>query len=239
MMSTVTLSNVEFVGTLKNVSSIVLTFNGALDPVTSQEVSGYAFGKPLPSSDNSGFDVGSLFNPFRRTGHEEAALAQPKAIKNGKVQFSSAVYDSAADTVTLTPVAPFSAAKFLRVLRVRGIGSNAVKDASGNPLAGGTDEVIHWNVHQGKTYRYVDNQGNHVTLKLRGPGTLDIFTQRGGNPDPTIFLDGAGVSSVLTGSVIQDGKFSGTTNISELEGAETVSNNLIDNPSFEIQSVLP
>ena len=120
MLST-TLTGVELVGPVSAVNSIVLTFSGPLDPATSQNVLGYAFGRiPPGSTGSSGFNIGDLF--FRKTDHETPDVKRPLAVKGGKIQFSAAVLDTANDTITLTPVKPFKAQQFTHILRVRGMG---------------------------------------------------------------------------------------------------------------------
>lgn len=232
-----TLTGVEVFGTVAQTTSIVLTFSGPLDPVTSQNVKGYAFGKVVPGSSDDGFDIGSLLNPFRATGREKADTAKPRAVKGGKIQFSSAVYDSSNDTVTLTPVAPINAKSFMRVLRVRGAGANQVKDASGAPLDGGVDEVIDWRLIQGKTIHYVDSDHDRVTLRLTGPGKLYVFARRGKYPDPTVFIDSTALGSSVTGTVVAPGGLTGVTDIAEINDASGIGDTLVNNASFSIQTV--
>lgn len=234
-----TLTGVELLGSVGNVNSIVLTFSGALDPTTAQQVKGYAFGKPNPASGDSGFDiVGAIFG-FHRVGHEQPAAARPRPVKGGKIQFASAVWDSSQDTVTLTPIRPFRATPFFRVLRIRGTGTYAVKDTAGNPFNNGADDVLTWRLKRGKVIRYVDGQKNHVTITLKGKGTVYAFLNRTGEPDPTIFIDNANASTVVTASVIQDHMFSATTPIAEVNGGQGFSDGLLNNPSFIVQTTTP
>ena len=135
----------------RKVSEVVLTFSGSLNPYTASDVGAYVLGKPAPnSSDNSGIDLGNIFFPFRVTPRAKPALAHPRLVKKGKIQFASATYDAAANTVTLTPYAPFSAQSYFRVLRIQGAGSHPLKDIAGNLFNAGVDEVISWKLRQGK-----------------------------------------------------------------------------------------
>ena len=99
------ITNVQMQGTIGSISAVVLTFNEPLDPTTAQNLAAYSFGKKPPpnATDNSGLSVSDFF-PFRYTGHQRAAVRKPQLVKKGRIIFSSAVYDSTADTVTLTPV---------------------------------------------------------------------------------------------------------------------------------------
>ena len=58
---------------------VTVYVSGPLDPLTSQNVLGYAFGRPIPGSSDDGFDYTSLF--FRKTGHENADVKKPKLVK--------------------------------------------------------------------------------------------------------------------------------------------------------------
>lgn len=227
------LAGIELLGAVSSVKSIVLTFTAPLDPVSSQQVTSYSFGKRDPATDNSGFDFGSLFG-FRVVGHRKADRTTLKLVKNGKIQFSSAVYDPTADTVTLTPLAPFKATAYFKFLRLHAKGTYVLKDASGAALNGGVDEVYNWIQRQGKLIRFTDAVGDHITFKLHGHGKLDIFTRASKNANPIVFIDGADGTTSVTGSVKYLHGLPGPIEISELAGAAQVANNLTGNPTFTV-----
>ncbi|HWE01771.1 MAG TPA: hypothetical protein VG326_05125 [Tepidisphaeraceae bacterium] len=231
-----TLTGVQLLGPVNAVNSIVLTFSGPLDPTTSQNVAGYVFGKPIPGTSDDGFDYTDLL--YRKTGREHPDTAKVKAVKKGKIQFSSAVYDATGDTVTLTPIVAFKAKKYFRILRVRGVGADAIDDASGIPFGGGVDEVAKWKLQQGKTVRYNDSQGNNVALRLHGAGKLYVFLRRGNDPDPVIFVDGVNSATSIAATALH-GKFSAVTDIAEVNGGQGISNALLNNPTFSVQAIVP
>lgn len=228
------LTGVHLVGSVGAVTSIVLTFNESLDPATAQDPHAYTFGKPIPHSSESGPSL-SDFLPF---------LARPKvrAIKGGKIQFASATYVDANHSVTLAPFKPINARAFFRVLRVFGTGAHAVKDLGGNPLdgnsdgVGGDDAVVRWTMKQNKGVRYRDAGNDHVTLNLRGPGRLYVFKCNTFFNGAWVFVDRPASRTILSGSVQQGANGDGKGVIPELEGAGGIQNELLNNPSFVIQS---
>ncbi|HET6251339.1 MAG TPA: hypothetical protein VFE47_26885 [Tepidisphaeraceae bacterium] len=231
-----TLTGVEMQGSVGAVTGIVLTFSEPLNTATAQNVDAYAFGKaPVPnSSSNSGFSIGDIF-AFRYPNHPESAAATKQMlVKKGKIQMASAVYDSTADTVTLTPFAPFKAQNYLRFLRIKGIGPNTIDDTLGNPLNGGKDTVAQWTLHQGRTIKYHDANGDHVTLKLTGPGKLYVFTRHSKDTQPTIFLQGASSATTLNGIVTNRGHILPVVNIEQIQGALGITDNLLNNPMFDV-----
>jgi len=222
---------VHMLGSVARANGIVLTFNAPLDPTTAQSPASYVFGKPTPknTSDN-GIDLGNILG----------FLSRPKTppVKAGKIQFLGARYDDATQSVTLTPVKAFNLWKFFRILRIKGTGDNAVKDLAGNPLNGGTDSVLHWDRTRGKTLRYSDSDGDKVTLKLKGPGTLYAFLHKSGDPFPTIFLSNTKLGkSTLTATVQQSPTGDGIAHIAQLSGPVPPTTNLLTDPHFDIQSV--
>ena len=233
MFSTVpTLVDVHLTGQIHSITGVVLTFNEPLDPTHAQDLQTYLFGKqPAPGTSSNGITLGDIL-PF---------LGRPKAplVVSGKIQFSSAVYDAPTDTVTLTPLAPFNGQKFFRRLRVKGTGAHALQGPAGDVLNNGADTLVLWTKHQGKTFSYKAVGGDRVTLRLKGPGQIYVFTRTSGDPDPTIFLDKVTAASTLTGTVKQSRLGTGVANIDELQGAESISNNLMNNPQFNVQSTEP
>ena len=228
-------TGVELLGRVTAIKAVVLTFNESLDPATAQSVASYAFGRPPAAPNNSSdFNIGDLFNPFRETNPLKRAPAKPRLIMFGKIIFTSAVYNDANHTVTLTPVAPFRAQTWMRYLRVTAMGPLAVEDINGVALNGGLTAVARWTAHPAKIYRYQDAAHNIVTFRLKGPGKLVIFRRVGKNSDPTIFIDGATSATIVTGTVTNRHVAAPVIDIAQFEGALRVRNNLLNNPSFNI-----
>jgi hypothetical protein len=227
---------VELTGPVTAVNAVVLTFNESLDPATAQNVKAYSLGhNPAQVSSNS-FDFTTLL--FRETNHPTPAVAHPRLVVAGRIVFSSAVYDDATHTVTLTPLAPFKAQNYFRYLRVKGIGPDAIKDVNGIALNTGVDTESRWFLHQGKTVRWIDPQHNHVTLKLTGPGKMYVFL-RGNKRQPAIFIQGATAATTLTGTAKNARVSVPVINIAEIEGANGINNGLLNNPNFNVFVTTP
>ena len=232
------LTGVHLVGGPGAVTSVVLTFNESLDPTTAQDPHAYTFGKPLANSSESGPSL-SDFLPF--------LLARPKvrAIKNGKIQFASATYDDATHSVTLAPYKPINGRAFFRVLRVFGTGAHAIKDLAGNALDGnsdgtsGDDAVVRWSMKHNNRIRYLDGDGDRVSLVLRGRGSIFVFKSNTFFTGAWVFIDRPGSNTRLSGSVQQGPNGDGKAVIPELEGAGGIQNGLLNNPSFVIQTTEP
>lgn len=227
-----TLTDIHLTGTVRAITSVVLTFDQPLDPTAAQNLQAYQFGRVIPagSSDSGGFNWGDLL-PF---------LAQPKMqlIKNYKIQFTSADYDSTNYTVTLTPVRPFNAITWFRIVRVFGVGTNAITDTSGNPLNDGANTYVHWFAHIGKVFTYRDADGDMVTLRLRGRGNIIAFLQTNTDHAPTVFISNPNARTVLTGNVLQAQTGDGVAIIPELQGVGTIQNDLPTN-EFDLLTTEP
>lgn len=222
---------VHILGSVARGQGIVLTFDSPLDPTTAQSPLSYLFGKPAPkNTTDNGIDLGNILG----------FLAKPNtpAVKEGKIQFLGARYDDATQSVTLTPVKSFNLWKFFRILRIKGTGNNAVKDLAGNPLNGGTDTVLHWDRHQGKTLKYLDSDGDKITLTLKGPGKLYGFFHKSGNPFPSIFASNTKVGkSTLTATLQQSPTGDGIAHIAQLSGPVPATSNIFSDTRFDIQAV--
>lgn len=228
-----TLIDIHLTGTVRDITSVVLSFDQPLDPTVAQDLQSYQFGRVIPanSNDTSGFNWGNLLG----------LLAQPKMalIKNYKVQFTSADYDATNYAVTLTPVRAFNAITWFRIVRVMGVGVNAITDTFGDPLNGGANTYVHWFPYIGKSFIYRDGDGDLVSIRLRGPGQIVGFLQTNTFHAPTIFVLNGNARSVLTGNVIQARTGDGVAIIPELQGADVVQNELATNPDFNILTTEP
>jgi hypothetical protein len=230
------LTDIHLTGNVRAITSVVLSFDQPLDPTSSQTIQAYQFGRVIPagSSDSSGLSLGNILGGL-------FGLAKPKTplIKNYKVQFTSATYDDPTRTVTLTPLRPFNAVTWFRILRVFGTGANAVTDPSGNPLNGGSNTYVHWFPHIGKVFTYRDADNDLVTLRLKGPGQMFVFLQTNSEHAPTVFINGGTARSTLTGNVIQAQVGDGVAIIPEVQGVGAIQNTLSANPMFDVLSTEP
>jgi hypothetical protein len=208
--------SLQVLGNVHHVNRIVLTFDESLDPTTAQQPKSYSFGRVPASGSDNGVTIGDVLG----------FLAKPKvpAVKGGKIQWSSATYDDATHSVTLTAVKAFNASQYFRLLRVKGTGNYAVKDLTGRALNGGADTVVRWAYRTGKTLRFVEADGDTAVLTLKGPGQLYGFFRKSGDPDPTVFVSNTNSKSVLTGTVNQARMGNGVVNIAQVLGAPAKTN---------------
>jgi len=227
------LTNIHLTGSVRDVTSVVLTFNESLDPTTAEDLQSYHVGKLVPAGSNNGggFDWTQLLG----------LLAQPKQqlLVNGRIQFTSATYDDSTDSVTLTPVRAWNALAYFRFLRVIGSGANAITDTSGNPLNGGLNTYVHWFPYIGKQFSYRDSDGDMVNLRLRGPGQMVTFLQTNADHAPMIFILNGSSSTVLSGSVHQARTGDGVAIIPELQGVATIQATILNNPEFNVLTTEP
>lgn len=238
-------TGVHLTGTVRDITSVVLSFNQPLDPTVAQDLQSYQIGRVIPSTSNDtgGLSLGNIlsFLAVRKTaGTMKTAVIKAEAlIKNYKVQFTSADYDATTYSVTLTPVRPFSAITWFRVLRVMGVGVNAITDIYGDVLDNGANTYVHWFPYVGKVFTFRDAGGDLVSIRLRGPGQIVGFLQTNTYHAPTIFILNGTSKSVLSGTVIQARTGTGVAVIPELQGGDTVQNELATNPDFEILTTEP
>ena len=223
------ITGIRILGPVAKAYGIVLSFDSSLDIASAQDTSNYVFGHATHSSSDSGVDLGTILGFL--------AMRKGPAVKDGKVQFLGAQYDDTAHTVTLTPVKAFNVWKFFRILRVKGTGNDPITDLSASPLNGGEDTVLHWNRARGKIIRYSDADGDKVTLKLKGPGTMYAFFHKSGDPFPSVFVTQTkpGKSS-LTGTVVKSPTGNGIAHIAQLTGSVPTDTNMFSNTQIDVQS---
>jgi hypothetical protein len=222
------LTGIRVLGPVAKAHGIVLSFDSSLDMASAQDTSNFVFGHATSSSSDNGIDLGTILGFL--------AVRKGPAVKNGKVQFLGAAYDDTNHTVTLTPVKAFNVWRFFRILRVKGTGKDPVTDLAGNPLNGGTDTVLHWKPLRGKTINYSDVDGDRVTIKLKGPGTLYAFFHKSGDPFPSIFVMNTNAKSSLTGTVVQSPTGNGIAHIAQLSGSIPANTNMFSNTQIDVQS---
>ncbi len=138
---------------------------------------------------------------------------------------SSASYNPTARTVTLG-FGTVPAGTFVQLTLVSASATNPTNPAglegiSGVPLDGsgtgtpGTNYVVSFG--RGPTLAYRDQFNNLVTLKLTGPGVLDIQRDANGN-STRVRVTGGTYQSILTGTVQKATGFNGLVNLGVLQG---------------------
>jgi hypothetical protein len=164
--------------------------------------------------------------------------------------FSSAVYDPVGRKVTLG-LTPFGQTAFIRMgLRVKGT-AGGVKDVAGNLLDGdrnglrGGDAVQLFQVFSGRTLRFLDRDGDLVTLQITGIDTTPGKTTRldgvrplgGPRTQLTQFwiLDPIALVSTVNGTVKRSPRGDGIVVISEIIGLDKKEfTPILTNPAFQI-----
>ena len=221
---------VTLAGTAGQITSVVLTFAVPLDPVSAQNVNAYSISKHVSGDDSSigPIDTGSGGSTRR-------------------VRFASAAYDPAAGTVTLTPTEPFDLARKFRRMRVSGNGPNTVKGAAGAPIDGdgngqpGGNVVIHSRVVRAGGFTFREADGDRARLRLTGPGTLRVWSDRKRIIPPVVFMFGTNPGqSTLTGSVVRNRRRGdGVVTIRQISQTSLASVPVLTNPAFNVVVVNP
>ena len=232
---------VHVVGPPTDATGVVVTFNEAMDPATVQDKASYVLVKHINT--NSSSDSGGFFDiPFT----DNSTPAKSDLVK---IHFSSAVYDDATHSVTLTPKHTFEIRRRFRVLRVAGKGDHAITDAAGMALDGNYDGVpggnaaLKYKSHRGQYVNIKDVDGDRLKLHLSGPGQI-LLTQRRGDPDPNgplVFLIGTNASrSTLSGQVmINKKRGDGIVPLAELTGISSAQVTILNDPSIPIGMTQP
>ena len=213
-------------GTAGPISGSGVTFAVPLDAASAQNVNAYSISKRV-SGDGGGFggiDTGGGGGSTRR------------------VAFQSAVYDAAAQSVTLTPTEPFDLGRRFKRVRVSGEGPNAIRDAAGSPIDGngdgrpGGDAVIHSRVLRGSRFIFKEADGDTGRLRLSGPGVLRIWSDHRRNIAPVVFLFGTEPSrSTLSGNVIRHRRTGdGVVTIRQITGTASAAVPLLADPAFQV-----
>ena len=214
---------VEFIGLTgpsRGITGAVVHFNEDMDPASVVNLSNYRFSAIRPNG----------------TG----------VLKT----FTTAVYDPVGRKVTLG-LAPFAQTAFTRLgLRIRG-GAGGVADLAGNLLDGdrngrrGGDAIQIFQVFSGTRFRFLDRDGDSVTLEITGldptPGKttrLDGVRPVGGpRTQLTQFwiLDPIALISTVNGTVKRSPAGDGIIVISEIIGLDKKEfTPIVTNPAFRI-----
>lgn len=233
------LINVQLLGGAKACTGVVLTFNESLDVARASDVRAYSIGRVRGPSRGSSSDFLSNFFPF-------AGRPKSRTIKNGKVQFVQANYNDLTHSVTLLTALPFAAWKYFRAVRIRGTGDFALTDTAGNAFdgnndgTGGDDTVLTWVYHKGKRIHYRDQDGDIVTLKLKGKGELFSIQHPIGPRLPMLFIEGAVPgSTIVSGAVVQKKTGDGIADIAQLTGFASADVTLLTDQHFRIGTQFP
>ncbi len=139
----------------------------------------------------------------------------------GQVVPVSASYNMATRTVLLTPVVFLPSGQAYN-LRVVGTGATAIRDVSGNVLAGQAPNVpgLDYSAcfEQGTKFSYLDNAHNRVFMRVRGPGYLEQVRSATGEGEVLTVIGMAPRKSVLMGHVQKLRGGTGRTDIGVLNG---------------------
>lgn len=218
-------------GSEQEVTGIVLTFSAPLDPVSAQNPRAYLIGQTKVTGEH-GFDPLGLGDRPR---------------EKVRVQLQSAVYDPAAQTVTLTPAAPFNLFDKFRRIRISGRGETAVRDAAGAPIDGdangtpGGSLVVRARLIRSSTVTFREADGDRVKLRLVGPGKLWAVVSRTRDFAPVVFLNKTNaLRSGLVGSVVQNRRTGdGVATIRQISGTTFAAVPLLVDPAFRVEIVNP
>jgi hypothetical protein len=230
LMAVTAVSEVTMTGSAGQILGVVLTFRVPLDPASAQNVNAYSISKKTKGEDSS-------FGPIDTSTDGTTR----------RVRFSAAVYDSAAQTVTLTPTEPFDLARKFKRLRVSGNGPNAVKAPTGAPIDGdgngkpGGNAEVHSRVVRASHFNFKEPDGDTARLRLSGPGTLRVWSDKKRIISPVVFLFGTNPGqSTLTGTVHRNRRHGdGIVTIGEISQTTLASVPLLTDPAFRVEVVNP
>jgi hypothetical protein len=215
------------------VEAVILTFNEPLDEASAEDLRHFRIG----------------VRTDRRQDYDDEE-DRTQGSSNGLINFTSAVYDEATLTVTLTPVKPFNITRKFRTIRVLGRENQTIRDLAGNRIDGngdgrpGGDAIEKFTFRRGGRVSYGDPDGDSVSMRLEGPGLLWALRKTNGgrvlargdalrvyieNGDPT--------RTIVTGKVT--GRGNNVAVIDELVNVSSAAQvQLIGNPAFQINRVI-
>jgi uncharacterized repeat protein (TIGR01451 family) len=144
--------------------------------------------------------------------------AQPSGVV--PIPLSVLGYDPGSQSVALAPSQPLFTGHFYRIT-IAGSGATPILDLAGNPLAGasaaGTNYVALFG--SGTTIKYTDRGANQVTLKVTGPGYLDLVRDATGEGQVLRLQGGIPGATGIQGTVARSrGRGTGTTSLDTIEG---------------------
>jgi hypothetical protein len=216
---------VEFIGLTgpsRGITGAVVHFNEDMDLATVQDVNNYKL------------------VVFPRTGGSQVKT------------FTSAVYDPVERRVELG-LAPFEQTEFKKMAisvngkPAKGSRSKGVSDAAGNLLDGdgnrrpGGNAVQFFKVFSNTTLKFVDRDGDRVTLELTGGGRLDGVIPLGGPASQhTQFwiVQPIALQTTLAGTVLRSPKGDGIIVIAEIIGLDKKEfSPIVSNPAFRVNTL--
>jgi len=172
-----TVTDLRLIGPIGSITQVEVVTTGHLNPTTATNAANYSF----------------------------LALGGKGSIPAGTViSVASAVYNAATGNVLLIPSTPLPANELFQI-DVNGSRSGAVTDLAGNPInsvfgsIAGSDYLL--TVARGTNLSYTDQNGTAVTLKLTGPGTIDLNRAENGTVNRLQIVGPVARKTVVTGSV--------------------------------------
>jgi hypothetical protein len=212
--------------TINNVNSIAptvqsITLNHVGKRITSLTV---LFNKPVSQASAEALSSYGLFS----RNHDGPYATGPRS----PIKLKTASYDASGDSVTITPRKSLAENK---VYQFVAYASDGVTDTSGNALQGNGDTTSsNYSAFfgLGNHLNYVDADGDKITLKLSGPGLLDLRRAFDGDAS-SLILDDTTPDSVLSGKVVK-GKYGDGLATIDLVGPTGGVNDELTKPPFII-----
>ena len=171
--------------------------------VTALKLSGYVNSITAIEIDTTGgLNPSSADNPASYTLTAYGSVAPGGLPLGTVVPVATATYDPATGAVVLVPSQPLPGNE-LFLVDVHGAGPTAVVDLAGNPLNSvfgskpGSDYLL--TVARGTDIVYPNENGDPVTLKLTGPGTIDVDRFVAGDLEILQVVGGVAGKTVVTG----------------------------------------
>jgi uncharacterized repeat protein (TIGR01451 family) len=203
-----------------SLTGFVVTFNGALDPTTAEDVAGYRILKRTTERRRRNF----WEHLFGKNAGTETVYTPFK--------IASATYDAQSDSVTLSLASPMAMKTGVRVLEVMGTGLHAVLDANGKAIDGdangkaGGNYVDRFSMTVAKSVTYQTTTGETVKLSLTGPGRIFSLLPLD-TKTPVINLIGTvSADSILTGNIRKGRNALAHAVLDELNGTATFDDQL-------------
>ena len=172
-----TVTDLKLIGPVNSITSIEVDLGGNLDPATASFALNYTI------TALGGVKGGIAFGRF--------------------VPVVLASYNASTGAVTLTPNAPLPANE-LFLVTVNGTHPGAVSDRAGNPLNSVLGSVpgrdFNMIVARGTNLNFKDDNNAPVSLKLAGPGTIDLDQYPDGEILRLQVVGGVGGKTVLSGT---------------------------------------
>jgi hypothetical protein len=195
-----TVNDVRFTADAKRVMTVILTFSEALDETEAEDEANYAITVPGK---------------------------KPRNIPVTAAQYNAATFEV---TLTLGSTAKADVLKKNVRFNLTVNGTASVQDAAGNILDGDEDGDSGGDFQGGfivgNKINYIDNDGDKVSLKLKGPGEMQIWLTPAAGARRLRFVGTTAANTVLSGKVAGAGD--GATTIDDSIGLNTVQDNLPD-----------